>query len=215
MRGRGRGPRVVVPVLLSALVAVAAGCQRWEPGAGPDGLNTASVERTGLEALLGAGDLGSGWRADDSRTGLPPWPWEQEDCPDYLSSDYTAKSHRRSAVERYYRLADGSSPAHHVVETYEPGWAERSVDDVRQVVRRCASYVVQGAQVSFEVVDPHYLEGVGLLVRGRIAHAGLPPAARYFVLVRRGETVSTVSLPDLGGQAAVDSIAKKAVTRLG
>jgi hypothetical protein len=210
-----RVPVAVVPMLLSALVVLVPGCQQGEPGIGADESQPAAVERSGLSMLLGAGDLGSGWHADDARGGLPPWPWEQDDCPDYLSSDYTAKSHRRAAVERYYRLPDGSPPAHHVVETYEPGWAEQDVDDVRQVLRRCASYVVQGATVSFDIVDPQYLGGVGLLVRGRIEHVGTPATTRYFVMVKRDETVSTISLPDLGNQAAVDSIAAKAVARLG
>ncbi|MEV4213655.1 hypothetical protein [Micromonospora sp. NPDC049662] len=215
VRGRVRVPALVVPLVLSALVVLVAGCQRSGPGDGPEKPPTVNVERSGLSMLLGAGDLGAGWRADDARPGLPPWPWEQDDCPDYQSSDYTAKSHRRAAVERYYRLPDGSSPAHHIVETYEPGWAERSVDDVRTVLRRCASYLINGSRVSFDIIDPHYLGGAGLLVRGRIAHADTPTTARYFVMVKRDETVSTISLPDLGDQAAVDTIAAKAVARLG
>ncbi|WP_422739121.1 hypothetical protein ACN263_07760 [Micromonospora sp. WMMD729] len=207
---------MVVPLALSTLVLLVAGCQRGDPGDRPEGSPAVRVEPSGLSMLLGAGDLGTGWHADDARPGLPPWPWEQDDCPDYRSADYPAKSHRRAAVERYYRLPDGSSPAHHIVETYEPGWAERNVDDVRQVLRRCASYLVHGSRVSFEFIDPHYLGGAGLLVRGRIAHTATPTTtARYFVMVKRDETVSTISLPDLGNQAAVDSIAAKAVARLG
>ncbi|MEH0927126.1 hypothetical protein [Micromonospora sp. CPCC 205558] len=165
--------------------------------------------------LLVAGDLGSGWHEDDMRTGLPPWPWEQDDCPNYQSGDYPAKSHRRAAEQRYYRPSDGSSPVHHVVETYEPGWAERSVDDVRRVLLRCASYLVFGSRVSFEVVDPQYLGGAGMLIRGRIARADASHTVTYVAMLRRGETVSTVSVPDPGSQAAVDSIAARAVARLG
>ncbi|MFG1653356.1 hypothetical protein ACGFIE_25840 [Micromonospora sp. NPDC049275] len=152
---------------------------------------------------------------DDARTGLPPWPWEQDDCPNYQSGDYPAKSHRRNAVERYYRLPDGSSSAYHVVETYEPGWAGRNIDDVRRVLLRCARYPVLGSQVSFDVVDPHYLKGAGMLIRGRIAHRDVPDTVTYFVMLKRGETVSTVRLPDPGSKAAVDSIAARAVARLG
>ncbi|MBM0275027.1 hypothetical protein [Micromonospora tarensis] len=214
-RGRGRGSVAVVPVVLSALMLVNAGCHRSAPGVDPDERRTANAEQGGASLLLGAGDLGSDWRADDARTGPAPWPWEQDSCPNYRSSDYPAKSHRRAAVQRYYRPSDGSSPAHHVVETYEPGWAERNVEDVRQVLLRCASYLVKGSQVSFDVVDPHYLEGVGMLIRGRIEHADIPTTVTYFVVLKRGETVSTISLPDSGSQAAVDSIAAKAVARLG
>ncbi|WP_433650100.1 hypothetical protein ACQP2C_27010 [Micromonospora zamorensis] len=203
-----------MPAVLSVLVMMAAGCQS-EPGVGPDERHTANPERGDPSMLLGAGDLGPGWNEDDARTGLPPWPWEQGNCPNYRSDDYPAKSHRRAAVQRYYRLSDGSSPAHHVVETYEPGWAERNVDDVRRVLLRCASYLVLGSRVSFDVVDPDYLEGPGMLIRGRIEHADIPHTVTYFVMLRRGETVSTVSLPDPGSQAAVDSIAARAVARLG
>ncbi|MDG4808748.1 hypothetical protein O7634_18540 [Micromonospora sp. WMMD1120] len=202
-------------VLLAAMVVLAAGCQRAEPGAGPAERSSASVQPAGRSPLLGAGDLGSGWREDDSRSGSPPWPWEQDTCPTYRSGDYPAKSHRRAAVQRYYRPSDGSSPAHHVVETYEPGWAERSLDDVRLVLLRCASYRVHGSQVSFEIVDPRYLGGNGMLVRGRIDHGAVPSTVTHFVVLRRGDTVSTISLPDSGSRAAVDAVAAKAVARLG
>ncbi|MBQ0988477.1 hypothetical protein KBX08_00030 [Micromonospora sp. H61] len=215
IRGSGRGSLAVVPAVLAASMVMAAGCHRGESGISPDERHTANAERGDPSPLLGAGDLGADWRADDARTGLPPWPWEQDSCPSYRSSDYPAKSHRRAAVERYYRPSDGSSPAHHVVETYEPGWAERNVDDVRRVLLRCASYPVLGSQVSFDVVDPQYLDGAGMLVRGRIARADTSNTVTYFVMVKRGETVSTVRLPDPGSQAAVDEIAARAVARLG
>ncbi|MFI6240561.1 hypothetical protein ACIBEF_11840 [Micromonospora sp. NPDC050795] len=204
-----------MPVVLSALMVMAAGCHRGEAGVGSDELHTVNAERGAPGLLLRADDLGADWHEDDARTGLAAWPWEQDRCPNYRSSDYLAKSHRRAAVERYYRLSDGSSPAHHVVETYEPGWAERNVDDVRRVLLRCASYPVLGSQVSFDVVDPRYLEGAGMLIRGRIAHADTPSTVTYFVMVRRGETVSTVRLPDPGSQAVVDSVAARVVARLG
>lgn len=215
IRGRGRGSVAVVPAVLTALLLMAAGCQRGEPGVGPDELHTANAERGDPSPLLGAGDLGADWHEDEARTGLASWPWEQDSCPNYKSSDYPAKSHRRAAVQRYYRPSDGSPSAHHVVETYEPGWAERNVDDVRRVLLRCASYPVLGSQVSFDVVDPHYLEGTGMLVRGRIAHADTPNTITYFVMLKRGETVSTIRLPDPGSRDMVDSIAARAVARLG
>ncbi len=214
-RGEGRGSAAVVPVILTALVLSAAGCHRGEPGVGPAGRHTANAEPGGSGMLLGAGELGSDWREDDARTGLPPWPWEQDNCPSYQSSDYPAKSHRRAAVQRYYRPSDGSSQAHHVVETYEPGWAERNVDDVRRVLLRCASYLAFGSRVAFDVVDPQYLDGTGMLIRGRIARADARTTVRWFVMLRRGETVSTVSVPDPGSRAAVDVIAARVVARLG
>ncbi|MEU8180776.1 hypothetical protein AB0B86_08375 [Micromonospora sp. NPDC049047] len=215
LRGGGRRPVAwVVLGVLSVFVVLAAGCHRREADVEPDERHSADAERGGADMLLTADDLGADWR-EDTRTGPPPWPWEQDSCPDYRSSDYPAKAHRRTAVERYYRPAGGSPPVHHVVETYEPGWAQRSVDDVRQVLLRCASYLVHGSQVSFHIVDSHYLGGLGMLIRGRIERADISSAVTYFVMLRRGETVSTVSLPDSGSQAAVDSVAAKAVARLG
>ncbi|MCX5065829.1 hypothetical protein OOJ91_08040 [Micromonospora lupini] len=201
--------------VLSALVVMAAGCDRRESDVGAEERRSANADRGDLSQLLGAGDLGADWRVADARTGLPPWPWEQDNCPNYQSGDYPAKSHRRTAVERYYRPPDGSSSAYHVVETYEPGWAERNTDDVRRVLLRCASYPVLGSQVSFDVVDPHYLKGAGMLIRGRIARGDVPDTVTYFVMLKRGETVSTVRLPDPSSRAAVDSIAARAVARLG
>lgn len=54
-----------------------------------------------------------------------------------------------------------------------------------------------------------------MLIRGRIAHADTPNTVTYFVMVKRGETVSTVRLPDPGSQVVVDEIAARAVARLG
>ncbi|MEU1587053.1 hypothetical protein [Micromonospora sp. NPDC005710] len=196
-------------------MVLAAGCDGRKPDVAADVRNSATADRGELGLLLGAGDLGADWQVDDARAGVPPWPWEQNSCPDYRRGDYPATAHRRHAVERYYRLPDGSSPAHHVVETFEPGWAERNIDDVRRVLLRCASYPVLGSQVSFDVVDPYYLEGAGMLIRGRIARAGVPNTVTYVVIVKRGETVSTVRLPDPGSRTVVNSIAARVVARLG
>ncbi|MET8231124.1 hypothetical protein ABZS77_10650 [Micromonospora sp. NPDC005298] len=222
-RGTGGGRRcggsrrrvAVLPVVLSAVVLSAAGCQRPEPGSVSGERQTASAQWRDLSMLLGAGELGSNWREGDARVGLPPWPWEQSTCPHYRSDDYPARSYRQGAVERFYHPSDGSSPAHHVVEKFEPGWAERDVEDVRRVLARCASYRMLGSHVSFSIVDSRYRAGTGLLIRGGIEHAASPPTVTYFVVLRRGEMVSTFSLPDPGSRAVLDSIAARVEARLG
>lgn len=214
-RGGGRLRAAALPVVLSAVMVLGAGCQRVEPDAGPGVRQTVSEQWGDPNTLLGAGELGSDWQEGGPPADPPPWPWEQSGCPHYRSEDYPARSYRQGAVERFYRPSDGSSPAHHVVEKFEPGWAERNVEDVRRVLSRCASYRMLGSNISFSVVDPHYRAGTGMLIRGRIEHANIPPTVTYFVMLRRGEVVSTFSLPDPGSRAALDSIAARAAARLG
>ncbi|MFF5052891.1 hypothetical protein ACFY1S_06895 [Micromonospora sp. NPDC000663] len=217
VRGRGAGRRrvAVLAALLSAVVVFGGGCQRSESDdvAGTPQTVNATLLDAGM--LLSAGDLGAAWREGDAPAGSPPWPWEQSSCPHYRGGDYPARSYRQSAVERFYRPADGSSPAHHVVEKFAPGWAERNVEDVRRVLVRCADYRMLGSRISFTVVDQNYRAGAGMLIRGRIEHEDRPATVTYFVVLKRGEVVSTFSLPDPGSRAALDSVAARAAARLG
>ncbi|MET7952264.1 hypothetical protein [Micromonospora sp. NPDC005324] len=160
-------------------------------------------------------EIGAGWRERVAQSAAPSWPWDQSDCPNYRSENYKAQLHRRGAIQRFYELEERSLTAHQVVEKYEPGWAVRSVDDVRQVLKQCATYILMGSRLSFSLVDASYLDGAGLLVRGRIEHVSSPATNAYFIAVRRGNIVSTLNLPDLGSEAEVRAIAARLVARLG
>jgi hypothetical protein len=216
---QGMGDRhagaLLVAVVLSALAMLVTGCGRQAPAAGRSEREQAGTSRIDPAALLQPTELGPGWLESPTGPGRPAWPWDHVDCPGYRREDYRAQLHRRDAVQRFYRAAGSAPIAHHIVETYEPGWAGTALDDTRRMLRQCASYVVLGSRVSFSVADSAYLGGAGLLVRGRIEHVGSPATVAYFVTVRRGDAISTLNLPDPGDLAAVEAIAARQLARLG
>ncbi|MFC3501507.1 hypothetical protein ACFOOK_11145 [Micromonospora krabiensis] len=217
-RARRRGGRIFALLATVVLTALTTGCQRTPAelgGSEPGVTRPVGVSWTDPAALLPATDLGPGWRERATAPEQPRWPWEQADCPAYRAEDYRAQVHRLDAVQRFYDRADGSATAHHIVEAYEPGWGGPALDDVRAVLRRCAGYLVLGARMSFTLVGTPPLADGALLVRGLIAHSGSAPTTAYFVVVRRGDTISTLNLPDPGHRAAVEAVAARQVARLG
>lgn len=214
-RTRGRGRRdigsffAVIGLLILAMLV--AGCHRQEPSA-PESTGTSGIDSA---TLLHANELGPGWHESSAEQGQPRWPWEQGDCPAYRGEDYRAQAHRRDAIQRFYQTNKPSLTAHQVVELYEPGWGERVLDDVRRVLRQCPTYTLLGAKISLTVVDAANLRDAPLLVRGQIEHAASPPTVSYFVTVRRGDTVSTLKIPDLGSQALVEAAAARQAAHLG
>ncbi|MFI7603885.1 hypothetical protein ACIBTV_02030 [Micromonospora sp. NPDC049366] len=212
------GSRIVVLLAMVVLAALTTGCQRPPGGSGgsePGATRPVGVSWTDPAALLSAADLGPGWQERATAPEQPRWPWEQADCPAYRREDYRAQAHRRDAVQRFYDRAGASATVHHIVEAYEPGWGGPALDDVRAVLRRCAAYLVLGARMAFTLVDTPPLGDGALLVRGLIAHSGSTPTTAYFVVVRRGDTISTLNLPDPGHRAAVEAVAARQVARLG
>lgn len=213
--GNRLGTALLVAAALLVLVLLVTGCHQQVPGGGPSGRESVGTSRIDSFTLLQPTELGPGWRQSLTEAGKPPWPWHQHDCPAYRPEDYRAQKHRRDAIQRFYQMDGVGLIAHHVVETYEPGWAEKALNDMRRVLRKCASYALRGSRMSFMIVDPVYLGGAGLLVRGRIEHVDSPATVAYFVTVRRGDALSTLNLPDPGDVAAVETVAARQAARLG
>nr|MDT0660667.1 hypothetical protein [Micromonospora sp. DSM 115978] len=209
-------------LLLLILVLTSLACA--DPGAGPESVpgSAAGADRTPADtkpagpldrALLPAGDLGPGWRKIREPAGQPAWPWTQEDCPGYRAADYPAQGHRKAAVQRGY-LGEGVQ-ALHVVEAYQPGWAIRAMADARQAVSTCPHYPFLGGEVSFTVRDVDPVGDEILVVQGRIERATSPATVSYFIAVRRGDTVSTLNLPDPGDEREVHALAGRLAALLG
>jgi hypothetical protein len=166
-------------------------------------------------ALLGAGELGPDWTAGVVNPDEPRWPWVQEDCPTYRDADFPAQRHRQDAVARQYLRASSRAAALQVVEAYESGWASRALDDVRRVLRTCGTYSAYGGQISFNLLDSDFAGDAALLIRGRISSPDVPATASYFVVVRRGDIVSTLNLPDSGGEDQARVVATRLASQLG
>ncbi|MFV2021816.1 hypothetical protein [Micromonospora sp. LOL_023] len=154
--------------------------------------------------FVAAEALGPGWSYRPERLGVPRWPWVQDDCPAYRDVDYPAHHHRLGAEQRRYHHPSSADLALGVVEVYEPTWAQRAMVDVRKVVQTCPTYRFGTASISFELLDPGPERADHpdrLLVRGRIEYPQSTTVS-YFLSVRRGETVATLSLPDPGSSTA-------------
>ncbi|WBB66285.1 hypothetical protein [Micromonospora sp. WMMD812] len=217
-RQHDRGNRniaALLPAVALLTLALLTGCNQQPSSSTQAGARPVGTSWLDPAILLHPADLGPGWRESFAVPGQPAWPWDQSDCPAYRRDDYRAQSHRRDAIQRLYRMDEPSLTAHHIVESYESGWGGRALDDVRRVLRQCANYTLLGARMSFVVVETPDLGDGALVVRGRIDRDAAPPTVAYFVTVRRGDTVSTLNLPDPGRQAAVDAIAARQVARLG
>lgn len=166
-------------------------------------------------ALLRADELGRVWTVGATDQGQPSWPWAQGDCSAYRDENFPAQRHRRSAVARQYQHPPSRAVALQVVEAYEQGWAERALEDVRRVLRDCGAYPAYGGQVSFSLLDSDFAGDAALLVRGRIEVPGGPATVSYFVVVRRGAVVSTLNLPDPGGEQQARAAAGRLAEHLG
>ncbi|MDG4832595.1 hypothetical protein O7627_25265 [Solwaraspora sp. WMMD1047] len=164
----------------------------------PAGDGSGALDR----ALLPAAEIGPHWREIREPAGSPSWPWAQPDCPAYQDTDYPAQQHRDAAAQRGYR--GPGAPALQVVEAYQPGWGSRAMDDARQVLRACSHYDFLGGQVSFAVQTTAPVGDDVLVVRGAIARPGRQATVSYFLAVRQGDLVTTLNVPDSGGQRIGD-----------
>jgi hypothetical protein len=167
-------------------------------------------------AALQASDLGARWQltAVAPATSPPEWPWAQDGiCPTYAAGDYPAQLHRQSAADQTYVDATGDT-VRQVIERFEPGWAQRSMVDVRHVLAACGRYQGPGGPVSFQIVAAGVAGPDSLLVRGVISHGTGSPSSMYLVVVRGGSLVTTVELPALLGDGFVRRVATEAATRL-
>jgi len=193
--------RMAAPALVVGLLVT--GCAtRPDTDVSPSPAGQSDLVDAGL--FVAAEALGPGWSHRPERLGVPRWPWVQDDCPAYRDADYPAHHHRISAEQRRYRHQTSTGLALGVVEVYEPTWAQRAMSDARRVVQTCPTYRFGPASIAFELLDPGPDDPDRLLVRGRIEYQQSTPTVSYFLSVRRGETVATLSLPDPGSPTAAE-----------
>lgn len=181
-----------------------------EPGRTTDG-QTGVVDP---DWFVAAEALGPGWSHRPERLGVPSWPWAQDDCPSYRDTDYPAQRHRRGAEQRRYRHGTSTGLALAVIEVYEPTWSQHAMADARRVLQACRGYRSGPGSISFELLDPGTGGPDSLLVRGQIDYPQSTPSVSYFLSVRRGETVATLSLPDPGSPAAARQTLSEMATAL-
>jgi hypothetical protein len=131
--------------------------------------------------------------------GSPLWAWDLPLCDAYQPDVYQAPQHRL-AVE----VTPGPARIAYV-ETYEPDWGARAVEEIRSLLRACASYEHGGS------ADPAALKDQHLIVENEFAGDESllvetvrlrPPQLHtwYSLVVRTGDvvvTVRTVERPDL------------------
>lgn len=193
------------------LAALTTGC-----GRDPAPVRVADAGEPGfVDAALPPAGLGTGWQEIAAPADRPPWPWLQADCPGYRDGDYPAQRHRRDAVQRRYQQDRTALNALHVVEEYEPGWAVRALEDTRRVLNSCSEYAAWGGKISFVAVPANVPAEDAILVRGRIERAGAPATITYFVTVRCGDLVSTLSFPDPANERTVHETAAMVADLLG
>ncbi len=200
MSGRRRGA-----LLLFLLLAAVAGALLARRLTASD-----PTDQTNGVALRLA-DLGGGWQLASSRPdGFQPlWPWAQDGvCPAYRAADYPAQQHRIHAQDLRYTEPTGDG-IREVVEEFAPGWAERSVADVRQVLKTCGSYAGPGGQVEFRVVATDLAGPDSLLVWGAIGGG----STEYFLVCRYGSVVGTVEIPGRLGEAYARKLAAALMSR--
>jgi hypothetical protein len=159
--------------------------------------------------------LASGASPDPSASQTPPrpspdWVFAMPQCAAYDAAAYPAQQHRVHVLNR------GSER----VETFAPGWAARSLEDVRQVVAACTRYEygshspgAPGFRESHAIVDSGFAGDESMLVKTDRLELPGKSSTRYTAVVRRGDRVLTLSVAGLG-QGAVLSLARDAASHL-
>jgi len=205
-------------ILAALMLTVTAGCTPRTSG-GAAATNTpgadapsgsASAGQPGQPGLLGRRDIpGAGWRA----VGVPDelgWSFALSGCPVYVTTDYPAQRHRASARAAAFTQGHGRA-VRLVLEQYADGWADQAMTDVRRVIAACPRYN------DGEVLASHTVEAEGfagddsLMVRSDHVKGTEPPQEWWTAVVRRGETVATVT----GTQLTESEVRRIAATQAG
>jgi hypothetical protein len=201
MGGRTGRPRATVFVLSAGMIfGLAAGLAGCGRGAGdraaPVSAQSAVVPAP-ADVMPSAKDLGAGWRRVVAAPAppAPDWPWALPHCVLYRAADYPATGHREAVRRQSYAGRPGQTISV-TVERFRPGWAARSMDDVRRVLDVCVRYEYSDASTDF--LDSHtmtleaFAGDDSLLVETVRITTARPADNRYTAVVRRGELVITI-----------------------
>jgi hypothetical protein len=206
-----------VPLACLITIGSCGGGTRPGPGIGTDRPPVVSQDAgsgTILQDVLQVNDLDQiahgDWIEDSpGADGSPPWPWSQDGCPAYRDVDYLAQHHRVSANLRSFIRRPSGDSIQEIVERFDGGWGGRSMADIRAVLSRCASYNVPGGQVSFKVTAADLAGDESMLVSAAIEHPAGTATNNLFLVVRRGEIVTTVQLPPALDVSVVTALASR------
>jgi hypothetical protein len=197
--GRRTGPVAGVASALAiglilGLTLGLAGCGR---GAGDRAAPAAAQGAALADLLPSAKDLGAGWRRVVAAPAppVPEWPWALPHCVLYRAAEYPAMGYREAVRRQGYAGRPGQTISV-TVERFRPGWAARSMDDVRRVVDVCVRYEYSDASTEF--LDSHtmtleaFAGDDSLLVETVRITTARPAANRFTAVVRRGDLVITI-----------------------
>jgi hypothetical protein len=191
------------------------------PSATPTGADTIATtgpdtagpidSRIPAEAMLTGEDVGPGYTAED---------WLQSEDHGSINMmfaycgvyDYTeAGDHevtsRRGSVGRNqeeYLLV--------TVTRYEPGWAQRYIDDVTAVLPECASIPVGGNPA--DIAEWTVLDVAGAGAGSVLIHEERPTVIQFHALVRRGDVVAELRIHTGGDEDHARAIVQAAADRL-
>jgi hypothetical protein len=180
---------VLLGVVVGALTAT--GCAR----PAPPPVESAAAQTAAPAVLPAPADLpGKGWRRVVPAPGspTPDWPWALRRCVLYRAADYPAQEHRQAVHQQEY-AARGGRTITVTVERFEPGWAARSMDDVRRVLETCVRYEYSDAATDF--LDSHTLTlesfagDDSLLVETVRISMARPAENRHTAVTRQGDLV--------------------------
>lgn len=155
--------------------------------------------------LIEPSDLGPGaWERFTAEMIENAHRWPSGGFCDYDGADYPSLAHQDDVTTVAWKT-DTVTVAQ-AVERYTAGWGARSLDDVRAVLAMCDA---AGTGTRWTVEDGDFVGDGSILVREE--QAG--PVVRYFVFVRVGDRVATVSVYGAGADYA-RTVAARAVARL-
>jgi hypothetical protein len=184
----------LVSVVLAAMAAP--GCGR--PPARPAESSAAPAVNPPAVLPAPAELAGKGWRRVVPAPGspVPDWPWALRRCVLYRAADYPAQQHRQAVAQQRY-VARGGRTITVTVERFEPGWAARTMDDVRRVLETCVRYEYSAAAADY--LDSHtmtlesFAGDDSLLVETVRITTARPAENRHAAVTRQGDLVISMA----------------------
>lgn len=157
---------------------------------------------------------GCGLASGAAPTPSPPrpsadWAFAMPDCAAYDAASYPAQQHRSAVRARTFVHQQRSVTER--VETFAPGWAARSIDDVRQVVAACTRYEygshspgAPGFRESHTIVDSGFAGDESILVKTDRLEVPGKSSTKYAAVVRRGDRVVTLTATGLSSGVVLE-----------